>query len=42
MSKDGNKIPDLSVERVREQLADERDPKAIGRVAKSSSTTSGV
>ena len=32
MSKDGNKIPDLSVERVREQLADERDPKAIKRL----------
>ena len=32
MVKDGNKIPDLSVERVREQLADERDPKAIKRL----------
>jgi hypothetical protein len=32
MAKDGNKIPDLSVERVREQLADERDPKVIKRL----------
>jgi len=32
MAKDGNKIPDLSVERVREQLADERDPKAVKRL----------
>jgi len=32
MAKAGNKIPDLSVERVRERLADERDPKAIKRL----------
>ena len=32
MAKDGNKISDLSVERVRELLADERDPKAIKRL----------
>jgi len=32
MTKDGNKIPDLTAERVREQLADERDPKAIKRL----------
>ena len=32
MAKDGNKIPDLSVERVRERLADERAPKAIKRL----------
>ncbi len=32
MVESGNKIPDLSVERVREQLADERDPKAIKRL----------
>ena len=30
--KAGSKIPDLSVERVRESLADERDPKAIKRL----------
>jgi len=32
MAKAGSKIPDLSVERVRERLADERDPKAIRRL----------
>jgi len=32
MTEDGNKIPDLTPERVREQLADERDPKAIKRL----------
>lgn len=32
MAKDGNKIPNLSVECVRELLADEHDPKAIKRL----------
>jgi transposase len=32
LPKDGNKIPDLSVERVRELLANERDPQAIKRL----------
>lgn len=32
MTKHGNKIPDVTAERVREQLADERDPKAIKRL----------
>ena len=32
MTKEGNKIPDLTKSRVREQLADETDPKAIKRL----------
>jgi transposase len=32
MAKEGNKIPDLTKRRVREQLADETDPKAIKRL----------
>lgn len=32
MTKEGNKIPDLTKRRVREQLADETDPKAIKRL----------
>ena len=32
MAKAGSRIPDLSVESVRESLADERDPKAIKRL----------
>ena len=32
MTKHGDKIPNLAPERVREQLADERDPKAIKRL----------
>jgi len=32
MAKEGNKIPDLTKCRVREQLADETDPKAIKRL----------
>ena len=32
MTKHGNKIPGLTKERVREQLADESDPKAIKRL----------
>ena len=32
MAKAGSRIPDLSVESVRESLADERDPKAIERL----------
>jgi len=32
MAKPGNKIPNLSVERVCNRLADERDPKAIKRL----------
>ncbi len=32
MVENGNKIADLSAERVRKQLADERDPKAIKRL----------
>ena len=32
MTKEGNKIPDLTKGRVREQLADETDPKAIKRL----------
>ena len=32
MTKEGGKIPDLTKRRVREQLADETDPKAIKRL----------
>ena len=32
MTKEGHKIPDLTKGRVREQLADETDPKAIKRL----------
>ena len=32
MTKEGNKIPDLTIHRVREQLADETDSKAIKRL----------
>ena len=32
MAKEGNEIPDLTKRRVREQLADETDPKAIKRL----------
>jgi hypothetical protein len=35
MTKHGEKIPYLAPERVREQLADERDPKAIKRLTAS-------
>ena len=32
MAKEGDEIPDLTKRRVREQLADETDPKAIKRL----------
>ena len=42
MVKNGNKIPDLSVERVREELGDARDPKAIRRLTAAHAYLTGL
>ena len=42
MVKNGNKIPDLSVERVREELRDARDPKAIRRLTAAHAYLTGL
>src|SRR5699024_7739892 len=42
MAKEGNKIPDLTKRRVREQLADETDPKAIKRLTAAREYLEGI
>jgi len=42
MTEEGNKIPDLTKRRVREQLADETDPKAIKRLTAAREYLEGV